>query len=390
MPNLPLFRSNAVRLILAGTALLLPACANKSTAKSPEPAPATKTAPVQSIGGYALNDSNFLELGYRRDWTAFPYVGKGEKLNRLQPAGDVVLTQETGSTITALETSNGAIRWANEVANPLARIVGLNRVDEKVLVSEESELLFLSVTNGDTLNRQPYARVVNTAPVIIGGVAIYGTTTGHVLAHRLDLGLSRWSFLLKGAIEHKPVVVMPLDADDAVIGAVAQSGQYVFLASRTGRPLGRGEIFAGTDSDPIAAQGLMIVAGRDQSLWGLRPNGEVAWRVRCDLPLTRQPSTDGKTVWCQLGTEGLCAVDASTGKVTWSNRVVEGTVIGIRAGNLVVWNGSLVLLLDKERGDIIRSYVVSDTSMLLTDKFEDGNLFAVSESGVVVRFVPRS
>ena len=71
-------------------------------------------------------------------------------------------------------------------------------------------------------------------------------------------------------------------------------------------------------------------------------------------------------------------------------RVVEGTVIGIRAGNLVVWNGSLVLLLDKERGDIIRSYVVPQTAMMLTDKFEDGNLYAVSDRGVVVRFVPRS
>src|SRR5262249_6193051 len=118
--------------------------------------------------------------------------------------------------------------------------------------------------------------------------------------------------------------------------------------------------------------------------------GDVAWRVRCDQPLTRQPSTDGQTVWCQLGTEGLSAVDATSGKVLWSNRVVEGTVIGIRGGNLVVWNGSVALLLDKERGDIIRSFVIPQTSMIQTDKFEDGNLYAVSDQGVVVRFVPRS
>ncbi|MBS0190436.1 MAG: PQQ-binding-like beta-propeller repeat protein [Phycisphaerales bacterium] len=390
MANPPFLRSPALRLFLSGAALMLGGCATKSTAKATENNPPAKVAPVESIGGYAINDANFLELGYRRDWTAFPYVGKKEKLQMLQPAGDAVLTLESGSTITALETSNGAIRWANEVATPLARIVGLNRVGDKIFVSEDSELIFLSATNGDTLNRQDYSRVVNTPPVIIGGLCIYGTTTGHVLAHRLDLGLSRWSFLLKGAIDHKPVSVMPLDSDDAVIGAVSQSGQYVFLSSKTGKPLGRGEIFAGIDTDPIAAQGLMIVAGRDQSLWGLRPNGEVAWRVRADLPLSRQPSTDGKTVWCQMGTEGLCAIDAATGKILWSNRVVEGTVIGTRAGGLLVWNGSLALILDRDRGDIVRSFVVPNTAILQTDKFEDGNLYAVSDKGVVVRFVPRS
>jgi outer membrane protein assembly factor BamB len=133
----------------------------------------------------------------------------------------------------------------------------------------------------------------------------------------------------------------------------------------------------------------MIVAGRDQSLWGIGTDGEVAWRLRCDQRLNRQPATDGTTVWCQLGSEGLSAVDAKSGKVIWSNRVVEGSVIGIRAGQLLVWNGAVALLLDKDRGDIVRSFVVPQTASLQTDKFEDGNLYAVSDTGVVVRFVPR-
>lgn len=392
MANLQLVRSAALRFLLAACAVSLASCANKSTAKSPEATPQEKpAAPVTTppIGGYSINDANFLELGYRRDWTAFPYLGKRQKLQMIVPAGDMVLGLETGSTVTGLESSNGAMRWANELATPLTRFVGLNRDGDKILASSDSELFVLSATNGDVQARQGYARVVNTAPIVYGNLAIYGTTTGHVLAHRIDLGVSRWSFLLRGAVDRKPVMVTT-QGEDAVVGAVSQAGQYVFLNAKSGRPIGRGEIFGGLDSDPIAAQGLMIAASRDQSLWGLRTDGSVAWRIRCDLPLTRQPSSDGKTIWAQLGTEGLSAVDAVSGKVLWSNRVVEGTVIGIRAGNLVVWNGSLVLLLDKDRGDIIRSYVVPQTTMMLTDKFEDGNLFTVSDGGVVVRFVPRT
>ncbi len=388
MANLPLSRS--IPLLLAGLALALPACAKKNTDKPSDASTVGKPASPLVLGGYSLNDSNFLELGYRRDWTAFPFVRQKEKLQQICPSGDLVVTQETGSTVTALESSNGAIRWANEVATPLTRFVGLSRMGEKILVSTDSELLILNSTNGDTIARQTYAKVVNTAPILFGGLCIYGTTTGFVLAHRTDLGISKWTFLLRGGIDHKPVNVGPIGDDDAAIGAVAQSGQFAFLSARTGRPLGRGEIFAGIDTDPVAAEGLMVVAGRDQSLWGLRTNGEVAWRLRCDRPLSVQPSSDGRTVWAQLGTEGLCAVDATNGKILWSNRVVEGTVIGIRAGHLLVWNGSLALLLDKDRGDIIRSYVIPQTAMLVTDKFEDGNLYAVSDNGVVVRFVPRS
>ncbi|MBS0188564.1 MAG: PQQ-binding-like beta-propeller repeat protein [Planctomycetes bacterium] len=395
MANLQSVRSFALRLVLASGVLALPACAHKSTAKAPDadtskPASPATTPSSPPIGGYSINDANFLELGYRRDWTAFPYLTQRQRLQSVVPAGDLVLTQETGSTVTGLESSNGAMRWANELASPLTRFVGLNRDGEKVLVSADSELFVLSSVNGDVQSRQRYARVVNTAPIVFGNSCIYGTTTGHVLAHRIDLGVTKWSFLLRGAIDHKPVLVGPLEADDAIIGAISQAGQYVFVSAKSGRPLGRGEIFGGLDTDPVAAQGLMVAAGRDQSLWGLRPSGDVAWRIRCDQPLKRQPSTDGKTVWAQLGNEGLSAVDGATGKIIWSNRVVEGTVVGIRGGNLLVWNGSLALLLDKDRGDIIRSFVIPQTVDLITDKFEDGNLYAISDGGVLVRFVPRN
>jgi outer membrane protein assembly factor BamB len=306
----------------------------------------------------------------------------------IQPAGDLVLALETGSTVSAIETSNGGIRWANELTNPLTRFVGLGRAGDAIQVSADNELWELAATGGSILKRQAFGRIVNTPAIVAGGSLIYGATTGHVTAHRTDLGVERWAFLLRGDVDHKPVIVGG-SGDETIVAAVSQSGAYVFLSANSGRPTGRGEIFGGIDTDPIAAQGLMIVAGRDQSLWGIGTDGEVAWRLRCDQRLNRQPATDGTTVWCQLGSEGLSAVDAKSGKVIWSNRVVEGSVIGIRAGQLLVWNGAVALLLDKDRGDIVRSFVVPQTASLQTDKFEDGNLYAVSDTGVVVRFVPR-
>jgi outer membrane protein assembly factor BamB len=374
--------------LLAGLALSVTACATPKKAEATPAAKPTDAKAPAPVGGYAINDANFLELGYKRDWTAFPFIGNGQRLQMIQPAGDLVLALETGSTVSAIETSNGGIRWANELTNPLTRFVGLGRAGDAIQVSADNELWELAATGGSILKRQAFGRIVNTPAIVAGGSLIYGATTGHVTAHRTDLGVERWAFLLRGAVDHKPVIVGG-SGDETIVAAVSQSGAYVFLSANSGRPTGRGEIFGGIDTDPIAAQGLMIVAGRDQSLWGIGTDGEVAWRLRCDQRLNRQPATDGTTVWCQLGSEGLSAVDAKSGKVIWSNRVVEGSVIGIRAGQLLVWNGAVALLLDKDRGDIVRSFVVPQTASLQTDKFEDGNLYAVSDTGVVVRFVPR-
>lgn len=392
-------------LVVSGAALSACASTKTSDKTSDKPAPAAASSATPSstaaaapaktpdaspaIGGYAISDSQMLELGYRRDWTAFPYVAPGERVVFLAPSRDAILVQESGSTVSALEPATGAVRWANELASPLTRFVSLSRQGERVLASSDAELFILSPVDGSILGRQRYERVVNTAPIVQTEAAVYGTRTGHLLSHRTGLGVTRWSFLLRGSIDRAPVVVSGSE-DDAVIGVVAQSGDYLFVNARSGRPIGRGSIFGPIDTDPIAAQGLMIVAGRDQSLWALRTDGEVAWRIRTDQPLSRQPATDGTTVWCQLAGEGLSAVDAASGRILWSNRVVEGSVIGIRSGNLLVWNGTLALLIDAQRGDIIRSYVLPDTRMLITDQFVDGNLYAVSDNGVVVRYVPRS
>ncbi|HRQ74203.1 MAG TPA: PQQ-binding-like beta-propeller repeat protein, partial [Phycisphaerales bacterium] len=93
-----------------------------------------------------------------------------------------------------------------------------------------------------------------------------------------------------------------------------------------------------------------------------------------------------------VGTDdrGLLALDAATGAERWAAAGVSGTVIGVRAGRLLVFSGTEAFTLDPDTGDIVERASLPGVAILRPDAFVDGNLYAVSAQGVVAKFVPRS
>lgn len=336
-----------------------------------------------------LDDDAFAAIGYRRDWTAFPVVTRGQRIEQLTPAGDVVLVLEGGSTVTALERSNGAQRWANPLANPLTVFVGLDRVGDRVLCSAESDAYQLNIATGQLEARQTFARIVSTPPVVVGRLAIYGTWVGELLAHDLVSGVTAWGNAIwgdapPGAIERRPVLV-----GDAV-GVVSRNGEVFFADALTGSELGRNRIYGRVATDPVAVDSLMVVASLDQSVYAFSSyGGSQVWRHRTAVPLVHQPVAHGRRVYVTIPGEGLVAFGVDDGRVLWRAGQVEGTVVAVRTGRLVVWDGTTATLVDPATGDAAGRAALPQVRALVAEQFEDGALYAITEHEVVVRLVPR-
>jgi outer membrane protein assembly factor BamB len=89
--------------------------------------------------------------------------------------------------------------------------------------------------------------------------------------------------------------------------------------------------------------------------------------------------------------DGMLAFDAKDGSVVWTARGVTGSVIGVRGGRLVVWNGAELLLLDAARGEVVDRLDMSGIAIVKTDAFVDGNLYTVADrGGRVEKFSPRN
>lgn len=326
----------------------------------------------------------FTQLGYKLDWRGYAFVDQGQKPRFMEPMGDVLAFQETGSTLSILEASNGGVRWSNQLAGALTLFTKPMRDGRFVYASAETELFTLAVDTGTLVGREGFERVITTRPVQDGDLFIYGTSVGEVMAHVRGVGVKLWGFRTTGAIERPPVRI------GSLIGVVAQSGDTVILEASTGSLLGRVRLFGGVATDPVTDGNMMIVACMDQSLYGIDPNGaRIAWRIRTSAPLRVQPSVVGGVLYCELPERGLCAIEPATGAVKWESKSLSGTVVCSRGVNVIAWDGKSASLVEPSTGDVLSSVDLPEVAILSADGTTDPVIYVTDAKGKIGKYLPR-
>lgn len=380
MPRI--FRSRRARIVcpllglaLAGLLVPLAACAGGGS-----------SAGMGTV--IQIDDDAYATLGYRRDWKGFPFVSPKGRLTDIIVGTDLVVTLESGSTVTVLNTDTGAQRWSSRLAGPLTKFISLRvgRYDGRdvVLASSESALYLLDIDTGNLLGRQTYEKVVNTGPLLVNNLAIYGSSSGEVLAHLLTSGGKLWGHDLDGTLEVGPTYVA------GALAAVSSTGRVIFLDPTSGDVWGAGSMFLGTETEPVAGDKALFVASLDQSLYAFDPlSGRQLWRHRTPAPLRFQPTAHDGRLYCEMPNEGLTAFDQDTGAILWTNKQVHGTVIGVRNERLIVWDGTTASTVGPHSGTLYDQVTLKGVARLVMDRFVDGNLYAMGTHGGVARLVPR-
>jgi outer membrane protein assembly factor BamB len=337
---------------------------------------------------FPIVHDEYAKIGYRHDWTGFPVLSSRDGIQHLEPYDDIVAVQEAGNTVTVLEANTGGRRWSDQLTGPLTKFVGIRREGDRLFVSSEAELFILDVKTGRITARQRFEKIVATAPVRVGGVLVYGTAVGELLGHLFQTtvdGVKAWGFAVPGAIEAEPVLV------GGAVAAVSQAGHVLFVDGATGSLVGRNRIYRGVSTNPVAdpEQGIVYIASLDQSLYAFSADGGgLLWKHGAANPLRQQPTFHAGRLYCGIEGQGLVAFDGSTGAIVWTARGVSGEVIGTSRGRLLVWSGSEAILLDAQRGDVIERASLGGVRSIVPDRFDDGNLYIASTSGVVAKFRP--
>lgn len=370
-------------LLLSGSCIAaLAACSSARPAQTPPP------SSVQSrIDGFKVNDDDYRKIGYKRDWTGYPFVSGGGRINTLHSFGDIVVVQESGSTVTVLDAQNGTVKWSNTVAGPLTRFVSVERHQDVlrgdcILALADSDIYFLNSATGNQITRQKIEKVVSTAPIMLSDAAVFATPTGEILAHSFSSGMKAWGLGTQTSISANPVFIQ------GQAGVVMQNGAVLFVDTASGTITSRARIFGGSETNPVVNGALMIVASTDQSLYGISIGG-IEWRVRTSAPLVLQHAAHKNKVYVTTSDWGFSCFEGSSGKRLWSAPKISGVPIGIRAGMLLIWDNGSIIRLDAARGDFVDRTPMPTVRSVTTDSFEDGNLFIISETGIVTRLNPR-
>lgn len=356
---------------------LLGGCASSQN-DAPEPRPAADLI--------AVSDQEMREVGYRRDWTGFPFVASGAEIEQMAVTSAGPIAQDSSGNITRLDGSTGLNRWTTAVATPLTRFVG---VDEDVfngqraaMVSTQSEVFWLDLNTGNLLARQDLSVVANTAPIIVGPYAVFASPTGEVFAHHRVPGSKSWGFRVNGTVTVDPVAT-PLGS----VAVLSQSGDLVYLEPTRGALLGRTQLFGGAAHPPAVGNGALYVASLDQSLYAFDFEGNQVWRYRTPVQLNTKPVAFDGAVFVEIPGAGMHAFEQQTGELIWSNTDVRGSVVGEVSGRLLVFDGAMLHTVAPASGTIFDSAAVEGVREVVSQPFVDGELFMLREDGGVAKFI---
>ncbi|MGP1310374.1 MAG: outer membrane protein assembly factor BamB family protein [Phycisphaerales bacterium] len=368
--------------VLAAGAAVAPTLGCKSTSDGSASGAGGDYAPLVEADGRVLTP--YERMGFRIEWKGYPVLSRGRQPMFVDVFGDRVVFQDTGNTVTVMDASTGRNIWASEIDNPTTRFIGNARKGDTLFSASDNELFELDIKTGNILERHNLAVVCNTGPVIMGDIAVFGGAAGQILGHNLASTYKQWGYQMNGVITSVPVEVSGL------IGVVSQRGEVVFVDPERGSSTAIGSIYSGLVNNPVAGDGALFIASTDQSVYAFSPNrSEPMWRVRTAQPLVEQPTFIDGRLYVHVPGEGMTQFAAGSGAKLWQNPEVSGRVLGMVNGRLVSWDGSRLVLLDPDRGDIIDSVELGNVFDLVMSAPVDGDLYAVQRDGWIEKHSPR-
>ncbi|MEM0983751.1 MAG: PQQ-binding-like beta-propeller repeat protein [Planctomycetota bacterium] len=349
-----------------------------------------------------IRHADWAELGYRWDWAARPLVSSGEELQHVDFGDRVIITQDTGSWLTVLDTATGRREWTLEAANNLSTFMGNAVIGNDVLFSaSRAQVYGFELRTGNTLLSMSPTRVISSRPLVVGPIMIAGSpadrvqalrvldNAGNALTGSLREGLPIWEYRVNGTITATPVLMNVDDQD--IVAVVSDGGDVLFLRPSSGATTGRAKIAGGVSVDPVTDGEVLYVASLDQSVYAYTTKGERLWRRRTGDRLTNAPVYHEFAVILTIPSEGLTSLSAFTGEPQWVNDQLQGEVIATRAGDLIVWDQRRRLLsrVQASTGDIIASFGMPDFERVIAPDLGDGPIYGITDRGAIIAFRTR-
>ena len=387
MIEMPATRRPLLTALLAGAALAgfgsgLVGCSSTSTSSSDGSASASQDATIAQ-SEWSIDHADWSELGYEWKWTGFPPMQPGALIDHATAYEDILVFQGSGSTLSVLETNTGKVRWSRQVDRPATVFQESVRVGDTLFTASDTELWEINARNGNTLDRDSLGTLVNTSPLIVENLAIFGTLSGELFAFETINDFKLWSYRFDG-----PIHVPAIQIDDNYIAALSENGELRTLETINAHTGMTTKIAGGSDAD-ILTDGIGIyIASKDQSLYAFdSTDGFRFWRKRSSEPVTVQHTLHDGTVYATTNDTGLVAIDSATGEELWKNDSIGGWVITVNDDNeLIVWSGYELLAIDKDRGDVIARMPLTDIAGIRTDATDNGDIYIITLEGTVAKF----
>ena len=368
--------------LLSGLLSALPACTSTSSTDRAQDSD-SELATTAARADWVINHQQWADLGYQWQWTGYPPMQPGAVIEHATAYDDLLTFVGSGSTLSVLESDTGKVRWSRQLDRASTRFVAPTRRNDTLYAASDTELWELNLRNGNTIDRDAMGTLVNTSPLIVNNLAVFGTLAGELFAYQMDNDFKLWSYKFDGPI-HQPAIKI----NEEYIAAVSEKGDLRTLETINAHSGMSARIAGGSEAELLTDGIGLYVASLDQSLYAFdATDGFRFWRIRSSDPVTVQHTLHQGIIYASTRDQGLMAIDSATGEILWNTPEIGGwTLTIVDDSELIVWSGFELLAIDKDRGDIIARMPLQDISGIRTNSTDDGDIYVVTLDGGVAKF----
>jgi len=369
-------RCSLFAILLAGSAAFIGGCSTSSSS-------ARTNSQAAPAGDWTINHADWSEMGYQWQWTGSPPLQPGALIDHATAYDDLLVFQGSGSTLSVLESNTGKVRWSRQIDRPSTRFQESVLIGDTLYTASDTELWELDIRNGNTIDRDSLGTLVNTSPLIIDNLAIFGTLSGELFAWQMENDFKLWNYKFDGPI-HVPAIAV----NDGYIAAISENGDIRTLETVNAHSGMSARIAGGTEAKLLTDEYGLYIASKDQSIYAYDlTDGFRFWRKRSSAPITVQHTLHEGVIYATTEDHGLMAIDSATGDTIWKTGTVGGWVLSVLDGKeLIVWSGYELLAIDKDRGDIIARMPLTQIAGIRTNSIDDGDLYVITLEGTVAKF----
>ncbi len=229
---------------------------------------------------------------------------------------------------------------------------GLHPLEDGVLFGNEAGALVRLGADGEPRWTAQVGREIAARPTVVGETAVAATVGGEWVGLALDTGRELWR------VGDKPVLLLPLAADDKRVYAVAPDGSVLAFSPLSGgtvwkRVPPKGYTATPSPSAPPALLGGTLFVGLgDAGLFALEPEfGDVLWHApKLDV---QGVLAEGERLYVLTRDGRMLAVSAKSGAVEWERKLDRGVSGGPFLARGLLWvatAGVGLLAIDPQDG----------------------------------------
>lgn len=213
---------------------------------------------------------------------------------------------------------------------------GLYPLEDGVLFGNEAGALVRLGADGEMVWSAQLGREVAARPVVVGGTAVAATVGGEWVGVALDEGRELWR---EG---NKPVLLLPLAADDKRVYGIAPDGSVLAFSPASGGtvwkrvPPGGYSAQPQPSAAPVLLGGTLFVGLGSAGLFALEPAfGDVVWRApKLDVVGVL---AEGARLYVLTRDSRLLALRAKDGAVEWERALDRGVSAGPWLARGLLW-----------------------------------------------------